>query len=130
MEPISVALTAFTAIKAGVTAGKEISSLAGDLGKLWDACDAANAKHSKKRNSQFNMSANEEALSTFVAKQQAKDLEDELRELIIYTRGQSAWHELLQLRAEKALGGTPSSIGAYKATRRSIARLKTHMKEN
>tara|TARA_B100000214_G_scaffold375494_1_gene362156 strand:+ start:1999 stop:2442 length:444 start_codon:yes stop_codon:yes gene_type:complete len=100
MEPISVALTAFTAIKAGVTAGKEISSLAGDLGKLWDACDAANAKHSKKRNSQFNMSANEEALSTFVAKQQAKDLEDELRELIIYTRGQSAWHELLQLRAD------------------------------
>ena len=46
------------------------------------------------------MSANEEALSTFVAKQQAKDLEDELRELIIYTRGQSAWHELLQLRAD------------------------------
>ena len=38
--------------------------------------------------------------------------------------------ELLKLRAEKALGGTPSSIGAYKATRRSIARLKTHMREN
>ena len=35
--------------------------------------------------------------------------------------------ELLQLRAEKALGGTPSNMGAYKATRRSIARLKTHM---
>ena len=35
--------------------------------------------------------------------------------------------ELLQLRAEKALGGTPSNIGAYKATRRSIARLKTHL---
>ena len=35
--------------------------------------------------------------------------------------------ELLQLRAEQALGGTPSNIGAYKATRRSIARLKTHM---
>ena len=25
--------------------------------------------------------------------------------------------ELLQLRAEKALGGTPSNMGAYKATR-------------
>jgi ribosomal protein L29 len=37
--------------------------------------------------------------------------------------------ELLQLRAEKALGGTPSNIGAYKATRRSIARLKTHMNQ-
>jgi len=38
--------------------------------------------------------------------------------------------ELLQLRAEKALGGTPSNMGAYKATRRSIARLKTHMNNN
>jgi ribosomal protein L29 len=35
--------------------------------------------------------------------------------------------ELLQLRAEKALCGTPSNVGAYKATRRSIARLKTHL---
>ncbi|RJU91117.1 MAG: 50S ribosomal protein L29 [Candidatus Poseidoniales archaeon] len=38
--------------------------------------------------------------------------------------------ELLQLRAENALGGTPSNMGAYKATRRSIARLKTHMNNN
>lgn len=35
--------------------------------------------------------------------------------------------ELLQLRAEQSLGGTPSNIGAYKATRRSIARLKTYL---
>ena len=28
--------------------------------------------------------------------------------------------EMLQLRAEKALGGTPANMGAYKATRRSI----------
>ena len=37
--------------------------------------------------------------------------------------------ELLQLRDAKALGGTPSNIGAYKATRRSIARLKTRMRQ-
>jgi len=35
--------------------------------------------------------------------------------------------ELLQLRAEKALGGTPASLGENKATRRSIARLLTHL---
>ena len=35
--------------------------------------------------------------------------------------------ELLQLRAEKALGGTPASLGEYKAPRRSIARLLTHL---
>ena len=35
--------------------------------------------------------------------------------------------EMLQLNAEKSMGGTPSSIGAFKATRRSIARIKTHL---
>ena len=35
--------------------------------------------------------------------------------------------ELLQLQAEKALGGTPYNMGAYKATRRSIARIKSYL---
>jgi ribosomal protein L29 len=35
--------------------------------------------------------------------------------------------ELLQLQAEKALGCTPSNMGAYKATRRSIARIKSYL---
>ena len=38
--------------------------------------------------------------------------------------------ELLQLRAEQALGGTPSNMGAFKACRRSIARIKTQMVTN
>ena len=38
--------------------------------------------------------------------------------------------ELLQLRAEQALGGTPSKMGAFKACRRSIARIKTQMVSN
>ena len=38
--------------------------------------------------------------------------------------------ELLQLRAEQALGGTPSNTGAFKACRRSIARIKTKMVSN
>lgn len=35
--------------------------------------------------------------------------------------------ELLQLRAQQALGGSVQNSGAYKATRRSIARLLTKM---
>ena len=35
--------------------------------------------------------------------------------------------ELRQLQAEKALGDTPSNMGAYKATRRSIARIKSYL---
>ena len=37
--------------------------------------------------------------------------------------------ELLQLRAQQALGGSSSDAGAYKKTRRSIARLLTKMSE-
>ena len=37
--------------------------------------------------------------------------------------------ELLQLRAQQALGGSSSNAGAYKQTRGSIARLLTKMSE-
>ena len=37
--------------------------------------------------------------------------------------------ELLQLRAQQALGGSSSNAGAYKQTRRSFARLLTKMSE-
>ena len=37
--------------------------------------------------------------------------------------------ELLQLRAQQALGGSASNSGAYKQTRRSIARILTRIKQ-
>lgn len=98
MEPISAAIAAFSAIKAGVSAGKEITSLAKDVGALFDGIDAAKHQHSQKKNR--SLSANEEAMSTFIAKTKAQDLERDLRELIVSTRGLSAWHELIRLRVE------------------------------
>ena len=100
MEPISTAMAAFSVVSAGVKAGKDIASLAKPLGKLFDGIDEAKKDHSNKRNSAFNMTANEEALTTFVAKKQAEDLENNLREIVISTRGISAWQELLKLRAD------------------------------
>lgn len=38
--------------------------------------------------------------------------------------------EMMQLRAEQALGGSASNPGAYKQVRRSIARLKTKIHES
>ena len=55
-----------------------------------------------------------------IASMSLEALDDRLTEL---------QEELLQLRAEQALSGTPSNMGAFKATRRSIARLKTKMCE-
>tara|TARA_Y100001970_G_scaffold117242_1_gene145843 strand:- start:9809 stop:10012 length:204 start_codon:yes stop_codon:yes gene_type:complete len=37
--------------------------------------------------------------------------------------------ELMQLRAQQALGGSASNSGAYKQTRRSIARLLTKISQ-
>ena len=92
-------LTIFAGVKAGIAAGKEITSLAKDLGALFDAIDGANTDHEKKKTSLFS-SANEEALDTFVKRKQADDIENQLREIVIATRGFSAWQELIELRKE------------------------------
>jgi len=69
------------------------------LGALFDAIDGAKKDHDKKKNSLFS-SANEEALDTFVKRKQADDIENQLREIVIATRGFSAWQELIELRKE------------------------------
>ena len=49
--------------------------------------------------------------------EQREEMLEELRE------------ELLQLRAQQALGGSASNSGAYKQTRRGIARMLTSIKQ-
>lgn len=101
MEPISTAMAAFSVVSAGIKAGKDIASLARPLGKLFDGIEDAKKDHTQKRNGAFSsLSANEEALSTFMAKKQAEDLEKQLREIVVNTRGVSSWHELLKLRVD------------------------------
>jgi len=97
VDPISIALASFSAIKAGVAAGKEIQSLAQDIGSLWDSIDAVKDDHRKKKSKKI-LSVNEEAMETFIAKKRAEDMENEIRELIVNTRGLDAWHELIRLR--------------------------------
>ena len=102
MDPITIAMASFTAIKAGVSAGKEITSLAKDIGSLFEAIDQAKDSNDKKRSSVFS-SANEEALDTYVNRKKAEDLENNLREIIIAARGYSWWQELVTLRKEVRL---------------------------
>ena len=63
---------------------------------------------------------------THVKSRDIDNMSDEARE----TRLLELREDLLQLRAQQALGGSASNLGAYKATRRSIARLLTKMNEN
>lgn len=98
MIEVGVAVAAFQALKSGISAGKDLHNMTKDIGKLWDSIDDINTAHNKKKSSTFK-SVNEEALDTFVAKQKAKDIEDELRQIIIMTRGINAWQELIKIRA-------------------------------
>jgi Skp family chaperone for outer membrane proteins len=99
MEPITVLMGSFTAIKAGVSAGREITTLAKDVGKLFDAIDDIRNDHNKAKGNPLR-SANEEAMQTFIAKKKAEDIEKELRNIVIATRGMNGWHELQKLRAD------------------------------
>ena len=94
-------LTAFTAIKGGIAAGKQLHQMSKEIAGFFDATDGAKKAHSKKKNGVF-ASANEEAMATWQAQQDAIDAEQQLRELIIEKRGYSAYQELLKLRREIA----------------------------
>ena len=99
MEPISVAVAAFAAIKSGVKLGKDAQSMMQDIGKMWGAIDEVRGQHKKKKKSPFT-SANEEALETFAALKKAEDLERELEKIVKMTRGFYAWQELLKIRGQ------------------------------
>jgi CHASE3 domain sensor protein len=99
MEPITLLMSSYSAIKAGVTAGKEIHSLAKHIGSMFDAIDDIRNDHNKAKSNPLR-SANEEAMETFIAKKKAEDLEHNLRQIVIATRGYNGWSELQKLRAD------------------------------
>ena len=90
--------TAFAAIKTAVSAGQEIINVTKQIGEFFDGVDELRSKHEKKKNSPFS-GGDENAMETFVNLQRAKDAEEELRQIVIATRGFSAWQELLDIRA-------------------------------
>jgi len=94
-------LTAFAAVKGAISAGKELHSMTKELAGFFDACDGAKKAHDKKKNSIF-ASSNEEAMDTWMKKQQAIDAEAQLREIIVNTRGYSAYQDLLKIRRDIA----------------------------
>ena len=45
-------------------------------------------------------SVEEEALNAFMAKKKAQDMRDELKNIIVFSRGPNAWNELLKTEAD------------------------------
>ena len=103
---VSAASSAFNAIKAGFSAGREIESMASDLSRWMGAVsDIKKADEYNKKPPLFKKilnrgSVEEEAMQIFMAKKKAEDMRDQLKQIISFTRGPSAWEELLRTEAD------------------------------
>jgi|TARA_B100001093_G_scaffold299973_1_gene286038 hypothetical protein len=105
IDPITAiagATAAFNTIKKGFAVGRDIESMAGDLGRWMGAVsDISKAEELNKKPPLFKKlfqagSVEEEAMQIFMAKKKAEDMREELRNIISVTRGPSAWTELVQ----------------------------------
>ena len=103
---VSAASSAFNAIKKGFEVGRDIESMAGDMGRWMGAVsDIKKAEEYNKKPPLFKKlfaagSVEEEAMEIFMAKKKADDMREQLRQIITYTRGPSAWQELLKTEAD------------------------------
>ena len=103
---VSVATAAFNTIKQGFNAGREFESMAGDLSRWMGAVsDIKKADEYNKNPPLFKKlfqagSVEEEALQTLMAKKKAEDMREELKNIIMFSRGTSAWDELLKTEAD------------------------------
>ena len=95
MDPVSLVAS----IKAGISAGRAISSLSKQIGQFFDGADQAKKNHSRKMDKKF-VSVNQEALSTWADKMAYEEQERELQEWVSNRYGRSKWLELLKIRKE------------------------------
>ena len=86
--------------------GRDVEGMAGDLGRWMGAVsDIKKAEEYNKKPPLFKKlfasgSVEEEAMSIFMAKKKAEDMREELKNIIMFTRGTSAWDELLKTEAD------------------------------
>ena len=102
---VATATAAFNVIKKGFQVGRDVETMAGDLGRWMGAVsDIKKAEEYSKKPPLFKKlfasgSVEEEAMQAFMAKKKAEDMREELRNIISFTRGPSAWQELLATEA-------------------------------
>ncbi len=106
VSAVAMATGAFNTIKAGFAAGREIESMAGDLSRWMGAVsDIKKADEYNKKPPLFKKifnagSVEEEAMQIFMAKKKAEDMREQLKQIISFSRGPSAWEELLRTEGD------------------------------
>lgn len=109
MDPvtaIAAASTAFSLIKKGFAAGRDVESMYGDIGRWMGACSDVGHSVRKAQNPPLfkklfaGSSVEQEAMDAFAAKKKAEAMEDELRSWINMTHGPNAWNDLLKMQTK------------------------------
>ena len=109
MDPvtaIAAASSAFTLIKKGFSAGRDVESMYSDLGRWMGAISDVNHSVDMAKNHPMfkklfaGSSVEQEAMDAFAAKKKAEAMEDELRTWINMTHGPNAWNDLLKMQVK------------------------------
>ena len=102
MDPVTllgIATTSYTVLRKGIAAGREIESMAGDLGRWMGAIQNIKTYHATAKSRRFG-SVEEEALESFACLKKAEQMENELRNFVIGHYGMNAWQQILRLQAD------------------------------
>ena len=101
----AVAGSAFKAIKAGFSVGRDLEAMSRDLSRWMGALSDLDQAEREAKNPPifkklFNSkSVEQEAIEVFAAKRNAQAQREELRQWISFTLGISAWDELIRTEA-------------------------------
>jgi len=109
VDPISamaIAGSAFSALKKGVSIGRDIESMGKDLSRWMSAVSDVDRAHHEAKNPPIfkklfsGKSVEQEAMELFTQKKQLENQRDELRKLISSMCGPSAWQELVKMERD------------------------------
>lgn len=107
IDPISAfatATAAYNAIKKGIEIGQEIEDIASSLGRWFNACADINKADEEANNPSLfkkllhKSSVEQEALEALIRRKKIEEQETELRTLIVYRFGISAYREMIEER--------------------------------
>ena len=101
IDPATIALatSAFSLLKKGFAAGREIESMSKDLSRWVGACHDIERQHNKAKTRRFGKSVQEEALDTWAATRKIKQQREELR-LFMLSINPDAWNQLIRLEGQ------------------------------
>ena len=92
MDPLSIALVSFTALKKGISLGKDISSMGKDLNKVFNFIDGTKAAQKSGNKN--------DPLSDYIAYEKALDMEKQLEQVIWETRGSKGVATFKRMRSQ------------------------------